>query len=273
MIASFDDATTAAFKARAPEIHTTPGLAEVLAFVGQPGPLPDHLAFQVPRTFEGIEVAPLIIDPAHANGLAVYFFIDPDEETEEVYNELIDAGADGIITDEPTALQAVLEQRGAAFHHDQPAALKVALVKSSRALKFVSRRAFASPRVAPPETASSLSVDANGGNMTDPLTAGSWKLLGKPEAPKGWKYVNPNAPVGGACKVVLVKATSLKAVCKDKGSIPDPLPPTMNGDVLMSLSLGIDRYCVAAQAPHAVEKAGAVIKAKDQPAPPGCDAP
>ena len=47
----------------------------VLAFVGAPGPLPAHRAFQVPRSFQSILVPPLIIDPAHANGLPVYFFI------------------------------------------------------------------------------------------------------------------------------------------------------------------------------------------------------
>ena len=80
MIASFNDATTAAFKAYAPEINTTPGLSEVVSFVSAPGPLPDHVAFQVPRTFSGTSVPPLIIDPAHANNLSVYFFIDPSEE-------------------------------------------------------------------------------------------------------------------------------------------------------------------------------------------------
>ena len=125
MIASFDDATTAAFKAVAPEVHTTPGLNEIVAFVGTPGPMPDHRALQVPRSFQGTLVPPLVVAPAHANDLAVYVFIDPGEETEAVYNELIDAGVDGIITDNPTALQAVIEQRSVGFHPSRPLPVQV----------------------------------------------------------------------------------------------------------------------------------------------------
>jgi glycerophosphoryl diester phosphodiesterase len=112
MVASFDDATIAAFKARDPTLHTTPGLAAIVKFVFNPGPLPEHVALQVPRIYETLLVpSPGMVATSHANNLAVYVFIDPSEETTEVYNELIDAGVDGIITDRPTDLQVVLEQR------------------------------------------------------------------------------------------------------------------------------------------------------------------
>jgi len=273
MIASFDDATTAAFKAHAPEIHTTPGLAEVLAFVQNPGPLPDHVAFQVPRTFQGLLVPPLIIAPAHANDLAVYFFIDPGEETATIYNELIDAGADGIITDRPSDLQAVLDARADTYFYVKPVPIKSGFVKASPVVKLTSKGDHTLPITSPAGTPNALSVDSNGGNLTDPLSAGTWKLLGKPSAPKGYKYVNKSAPAGGACKSVQVKGGTIKAVCKDKGTIPDPLPAGMNGDVVLSLTLGVDRYCARAVGPHLAETAGKQIKFKDQAAPTDCDTP
>lgn len=273
MIASFDDPTTAAFKAHTPNVHTTPGLDETLAFVGAPGPLPAHRAFQVPRTFDTIFVPPLIIDPAHANDLAVYFFIDPGEENETVYNELIDAGAEGIITDRPSDLQTVLDQRGDAYKYKQLMPTKVALLKSSPAVKLVSKAQTLLPIVAPDQTPNSLSVRNNGGEMLDPLTGGTWKLLGKPDAPKGYKYVNKSAPAGGACKVLLIKDSGIKAVCKDKGAIPDPLADGTNGNLEISLVLGIDRYCAEGPAPHATEKEGKLIKVKDAAAPAACAGP
>jgi glycerophosphoryl diester phosphodiesterase len=120
LVASFDDATLAAFKARDAEIHTTPGEDFILDFVFNPGPVADHVAFQIPRTFQGAPVVDLVVPPAHANGLAVYVFIDPGEETPAIYNELIDSGVDGIITDRPTDLQQVLEDRGVVFQESVP---------------------------------------------------------------------------------------------------------------------------------------------------------
>jgi glycerophosphoryl diester phosphodiesterase len=112
LIASFDDATIAAFKARDPTIHTTPGLQAVVGFILGGQPLSGHVALQIPRMYEGLLVpTPDVVADSHAAGLAVYVFIDPDEETDAVYNELIDAGVDGIITDRPTDLQAVIERR------------------------------------------------------------------------------------------------------------------------------------------------------------------
>lgn len=116
LVASFDDATIAAFKERDPAIHTTPGQDEVTFWVLERTDLPDHVALQIPRTFSGSRlVTPERVERAHSQGLSVYVFIDGDEETEEVYGELIDSGVDGIITDRPTALQVVLEERGVVY--------------------------------------------------------------------------------------------------------------------------------------------------------------
>jgi glycerophosphoryl diester phosphodiesterase len=120
MVASFDDATIAAFKARDPTLHTTPGLAEMVdwALVSGPYPLPHHVALQVPRIYDPLELlvpTPELVATAHSFDLAVYVFISLSEETTEIYNELIDAGVDGIITDRPTDLQVVLEARGLVY--------------------------------------------------------------------------------------------------------------------------------------------------------------
>ena len=94
-------------------VPSDPRPGQVLGLGLSPGPLPEHAAFQIPRTFNGVVVAiEPIITLAHNNDLPVYVFIDPGEETPVIYNELIDAGVDGIITDRPRDLQAVLVARG-----------------------------------------------------------------------------------------------------------------------------------------------------------------
>jgi glycerophosphoryl diester phosphodiesterase len=50
------------------------------------------------------------VDRAHALGLAVHVWTIDDEAT---MDRLLDMGADGVITDRPTALRAVLERRHA----------------------------------------------------------------------------------------------------------------------------------------------------------------
>ena len=116
LVASFDDATIAAFKARDPTLHSTPGLDAMVDFVISGVPLSGHVAIQIPRIFEELLVpSPELVSTVHANDLAVYVFISLSEETTEVYNELIDAGVDGIITDRPTDLQLILEQRGLVY--------------------------------------------------------------------------------------------------------------------------------------------------------------
>jgi glycerophosphoryl diester phosphodiesterase len=270
MIASFDAATTAAFKARAPEIHTTPAQDEILAFVGNPGPLPAHRAFQVPRTFQSIPVAPLLVSLAHANDLPVYFFINPSEETPAIYTELLDQGADGIITDRPSALQAVLDERRAAYFYPQPLPTQVAVVKTTPLVKFVAKAPVVFPRFLPAELPNSLLVESNGGELFDPLTAGTWTALGRHDPPKGYRYVNRAAPAGGACRLVVIKETGIKATCQGRGTIPNPLAAGMNDDVTIGLVLGIDRYCAVGTAPHRTEKLGKVIKVKQAPAPASC---
>jgi len=270
MIASFDPATTAAFKARAPMIHTTPAEDEILSFLADPESLGDHVAFQVPRTFSSILVAPLLIPPATANGLPVIFFLDRDEETADVYHELIDAGAGGIITDRPSALQAVLDSRRVGYAYPQPLQTKHAVLKTRPLAKLALRGLVTYPRLPIEDGPTILTVQSNGGELVDDLTGGEWRAVGNGPVPKRYEYANRAAPTGGPCKRVVVTPRGVSAVCRDIGSIPPPLAAGENGDVVIDLRLGIDRYCGIGTAPHRKAKAGRLIKIKRAAPPDAC---
>ena len=115
IVASFNDQSVEIFKAIAPEVHTAVPTAQVAAFWASsqgelPGtPNPQHVAFQVPETFEGLTVVtPDFISDAHANDLAVHVWTVNDAADMQ---RLLDWGADGIMTDRPTLLERVLSNR------------------------------------------------------------------------------------------------------------------------------------------------------------------
>ncbi len=115
LVATFDDTVIEYFKARAPEVHTTPGTDGVLALLSGL-PIPEHQALQLPPSFEGFPLAsPSIVAFFHAQGMPVYIFLQENLEFESVYDELIDAGVDGVITGRPTAFEAKLRERGVVF--------------------------------------------------------------------------------------------------------------------------------------------------------------
>lgn len=71
----------------------------------------DGACVQVPHRFKGVNVVDeRFVSRAHAGGLQVHVWTidDPDE-----MHELLDMGADGIMTDRPAVLRSVLESRGA----------------------------------------------------------------------------------------------------------------------------------------------------------------
>jgi glycerophosphoryl diester phosphodiesterase len=115
MVASFIDDLMAQFQALAPDVATSFPIGESLAvytafLAGDPLPNPNgHEAFQVPRSYGSIVITKEIVEYARANGVAVHFWTidDPDEMV-----ELLDWGADGLITDVPQVLSDVLEARG-----------------------------------------------------------------------------------------------------------------------------------------------------------------
>jgi glycerophosphoryl diester phosphodiesterase len=118
IVASFNDVATERFRQFAPEIHTslgTNGTADFFRAVraGDAPPPVAGVALQVPRTFGDVVVVDdAFVQAAHDAGLAVHVWtIDDDEEMAA----LVDVGVDGIMTDRPEALEAVLQAKGVVY--------------------------------------------------------------------------------------------------------------------------------------------------------------
>jgi glycerophosphoryl diester phosphodiesterase len=112
IVVSFNDSQVELFKALAPEVHTAPGTGQVAAFWASsqgPGagtPNPQHVALQVPETFNGLTVvSPDFIADAHANNLAVHVWTVNHADD---MRRLLRWGVDGVMTDRPTLLEGVL---------------------------------------------------------------------------------------------------------------------------------------------------------------------
>ena len=133
MVASFIDALMQQFVTLAPDVDTSytliEGLALYNAFVaGEPPPNPlGHEAVQAPVHLEFgsivIDASEELIDYAHQHGIAVHFWTINDEAEMEM---LLEWGADGLITDRPQALDAILAARGDPRPGDPPAPAYVA---------------------------------------------------------------------------------------------------------------------------------------------------
>lgn len=118
IVASFIDSATDSFSSFAPEIPTSAGTAAVAGFVQSvwagevPAPM-RHVALQVPASYgEVVLVDRPFVDAAHEQGLAVHVWTIEEEAEME---RLCRLGVDGIITDRPTALVAVLNRLGCAW--------------------------------------------------------------------------------------------------------------------------------------------------------------
>jgi glycerophosphoryl diester phosphodiesterase len=118
IVASFHDSAVAAFAALAPEIPTAYAAGATAEFVraarsGQQPPEPARAALQVPRQFLGMTIVDRsLVDAAHRHGVAVHVWTIDDSHD---MDELLDLGVDGIMTDRPTVLAAVLSKRGAGW--------------------------------------------------------------------------------------------------------------------------------------------------------------
>lgn len=115
IVVSFLDHSTELFKLLAPSVHTAvgtfqAGLFKLSAEAALPGlPNPRYQALQVPIEFNGIPVVNEgFVTDAHANALAVHVWTinDPAE-----MGHLLDIGADGVMTDRPSVMEAVLAGR------------------------------------------------------------------------------------------------------------------------------------------------------------------
>ena len=134
IVTAVDPKSVAAVRRVAPELDTAPGWTGDFAFwaLSRFGVAPQNksdVAVQIALRFDQVEYLkriPLLrrvrvtdrrlVAAAHKRGLAVHVWT---LNTEEEFDEALDAGCDGIFTDRPTALTAHLKARGV-YWHDGP---------------------------------------------------------------------------------------------------------------------------------------------------------
>lgn len=119
IVASFLDVATNAFMRAAPTIGTSAGTLAVadfwraLAHGGEPQEM-RHVALQVPSVFGNhVVVDERFVQSAHQRGMAVHVWTVNDEAQSQ---QLVDLGVDGIISDVPTQLVALLRKCGVAWN-------------------------------------------------------------------------------------------------------------------------------------------------------------
>lgn len=129
----------------------------------------------------------------------------------------------------------------------------IVIVKAANVAKFVAKPSASSTFGLPDSSNDPVTqggtlhifdtVVRAGGDVTFTLTPGTakWKALGNPPGAKGFKYTGAGT-TGDPCKVVLIKPTVVKAVCKGT-DVALTLP--FQGDLAVVLSVGTDakRYC------------------------------
>jgi glycerophosphoryl diester phosphodiesterase len=117
MVASFHDEAIQTFRALAPDVATSAATNEVAAFyfsLADTPVVPPVAAFQVPSSFSGIDVVTeAFVDAAHAADVAVHVWTINDERE---MARLLDLGVDGLVSDRPTPLAALLAERGCAWN-------------------------------------------------------------------------------------------------------------------------------------------------------------
>jgi glycerophosphoryl diester phosphodiesterase len=115
IVASFHDAAIQSFRSCAPEVATSAATNEMAVFYfamieGATPVVPPVAAFQVPMTVQGVHVVTQqFVEAAHAANVAVHVWTI--NELDEMA-QLVDLDVDGIISDRPTLLCALLEERG-----------------------------------------------------------------------------------------------------------------------------------------------------------------
>ncbi len=117
IVASFHDEAIQHFRSLAPGVATSAATNETASFYfslleGTPV-VPPVSAFQVPATFGDVDVVTeAFVDASHAAGAAVHVWTINDVEE---MARLVEMGVDGLISDRPTPLAALLKERGCAW--------------------------------------------------------------------------------------------------------------------------------------------------------------
>jgi len=161
--------------------------------------------------------------------------------------------------------------------NDEPDALipgKKVIVKPGKIAKVLSKATFTFPSAAndPTVEGGTLHIfdtvlNGGAGDNTYPLPAGGWTGLGNPPGAKGFKYKG-TGEAGNPCKVVIIKETTIKAVCK---GIDMTLTPPFAGEVGVIMTLGTDskRYCATFGGTN-LKNDVKITKRKDAPPPGTC---
>jgi hypothetical protein len=149
----------------------------------------------------------------------------------------------------------------------------VAIVKPANLAKFVAKGTFDLPDAAndPTTEGGSLRIfdttAPGAGDDTYGLPASGWTGLGSPAGAGGYKYRGTGSGLD-PCRLVIVKAAVVKAVCRGTGVT---LTPPFAGDagVVLSIGTGTKRYCATFGGTTVKNQAG-LFKRKAAAAPGAC---
>ena len=149
---------------------------------------------------------------------------------------------------------------------------KIHIIKGAKLAKMVAKPTgtftLPDPGSAGDPTANGGELDVfdtgDGDGLNTTLPAGQWKGLGNPAGSAGYKYKGAGSP-SDPCKVVIVKETVIKFVCKDD----QDLDPPLLGDSGIRLSLGADSYCAEFGGTE-IKNDAVLFKHKDASAPLAC---
>ena len=157
---------------------------------------------------------------------------------------------------------------------------KINIIKDTKLTKMVAKPVgtFTVPAPLssgdPTLTGGSLAVadtgDSNGFFTSLPVQAAplGWKGLGNPAGSNGYKYKGTGTG-GDPCKIVLVKETVIKFVCKDD----QLLNPPLTGNSSIKLQLGTDQFYCAEFGGTEVKNTASIFKRKEASAPSACSSP
>jgi glycerophosphoryl diester phosphodiesterase len=113
VVVSFNQDAVDRFHAAMPEVDVAPGIVGVATFMATGIAPPGTAALQVPPSFSGVTImTPDFVRRAHAAGHAVHVWFSGQEESERVYDAMLDMGADALMPAKPRALETVLCARG-----------------------------------------------------------------------------------------------------------------------------------------------------------------
>jgi len=114
IVVSFQQTAVDRFHAAMPEIPVAPGIAGVAQFMATGIAPSGTAALQVPPSFNGLTImTPDFVTRAHSGGYAVHVWFSGQEESERVYGEMLDMGADGMMPAKPGAFEKFLCERRA----------------------------------------------------------------------------------------------------------------------------------------------------------------